>query len=147
MRAGENSLPSRTALSSASATFSAVLSLSRCARSCALSALVSALCAALMRRFSFLAASLASSFALALIARASARRVARLFRRLNRPIPAASRSSRRYFGHSCVAMAQHNTIARAPAVGCVARSGRGCTLQQTCTTDCATIVATVKRPL
>jgi hypothetical protein len=68
-----------------------------------------------MRRFSVFAASLASSFAFALIARASARRVARLFRRVNRPIPAASRSSRRHFGHSCRdGAAQHYRPRRAP---------------------------------
>ena len=88
-------MPSRAAFSWVSATFSAALSLSRCAFSCALRALVSALWSALMRRASFFAASLASSFALALMARASALRVARVLRRLNRLIPAASRSSRR----------------------------------------------------
>jgi hypothetical protein len=40
-------------------------------------------------------------------------------------------------------MAQHNTIARDPAAACAAHSRCGSTLQQTCTTDCATIVATV----
>ena len=40
-------------------------------------------------------------------------------------------------------MAQHNTIARGPAAACAAHSRCGSALQQTCTTDCATIVATV----
>ncbi len=43
-------------------------------------------------------------------------------------------------------MAQHNTIARDPAAGGAAGKACGSPLQQTCTTDCATIVATVKMP-
>ena len=53
------------------------------------------------------------------MARASARRVARLFRRVNRPIPAASRSSRRHFGHSCLRW-RSTTLSpgRRPPVAC-----------------------------
>ena len=73
---------------------------------------------ALIRRASFFAASLASSLARALMARASARRVARLLRRVNRPIPAASRSSCQNFA-IVAAIVQPNTIVRASLLrGC-----------------------------
>src|SRR5260370_5589613 len=87
IRVGDNNFPSRTALSSVSATFSAARSLSRWAFNCALRAFSWARWVALTRRTSFLADSLASSLARVLIARTSARRVARLFRLRNRPIP------------------------------------------------------------
>src|ERR1700739_4202706 len=87
IRVGDNRRPSWAAFRLVWATFSAALSLSRCALISARNALSAERSADLMRRRSLRAAYLASSLARRFIARASARRVDRLFRFLNRPIP------------------------------------------------------------